>query len=55
MSARDFINDTMIPWLEAEIKDDVTGNKQYIAGFEAAMGAMMRFIEHYRKDWDVAD
>ena len=55
MSARDFINETMLPWLEAEINDDAQGNKHYIAGFEAAISAMGRFIEAHRKDWDVVD
>ncbi len=55
MSARDFINETMLPWLETEIKDDAKGNKQYIAGFEGAMRCMVRFIETHRNHWDVED
>jgi hypothetical protein len=55
MSARDFINETLLPWLEKEIADDVRGPKPYLAGFEDAMRAMTRFIEAHRQDWDAAE
>ena len=53
MSARDFINDTLLPWLEQEIADEARGNKHYLAGFEDALKGMSRFIELHRHDWDV--
>ena len=30
MSARDFINDTLLPWLEQELADQPRGNKHYL-------------------------
>ena len=55
MSARDFINETLLPWLEREIADEAKGNKHYLAGFEDAMRGMTRFIEAQRGDWDVSE
>ena len=55
MSARDFINETLLPWLEEEIADDVPGNKQYVRGFEDAMRSMTRFVEAHRDRWDTDD
>ena len=52
MSARDFIEDTMLPWLEAELAEQVPGNKRYVAGFEDAIRAFQQFIEHGRLEWD---
>ena len=37
MAARDFINETLLPWLEREISDQAKGNKHYLAGFEDAL------------------
>jgi hypothetical protein len=55
MAARDFINETLLPWLEREIADDAKGNKHYLAGFEDAMRGMNRFIESHRDDWDASE
>jgi hypothetical protein len=55
MSARDFVNDTLLPWLEHEIGDEAGGNKHYIRGFEDAMKGMAKFIEQHRDKWDAAD
>jgi hypothetical protein len=55
MSARDFINETLLPWLEREIADEAKGNKHYLAGFEDAMKGMTRFIESQRDEWDVSE
>jgi hypothetical protein len=55
MAARDFINETLLPWLEREIADEAKGNKHYLAGFEDAMKGMTRFIESQRDEWDVAE
>jgi len=48
MAARDFINETLLPWLEREIADEAKGNKHYLTGFEDAMKGMTRFIESQR-------
>jgi hypothetical protein len=55
MTARDFINETLLPWLEHEIADEAKGNKHYLRGFEDAMRGMNRFIEKHRDDWDVSE
>jgi len=55
MNARDFINETLLPWLEREIREDAKGNKHYLKGFEDAMSGMTRFIEAHRHDWDASD
>jgi hypothetical protein len=55
MSARDFINDTLLPWLDHEIRYEVRGNKHYLAGFEDAMKGMIRFIEAHRGKWDAEE
>jgi hypothetical protein len=55
MNARNFINETLLPWLEREITDEAKGNKQYLAGFEDAMKGMARFIESQRDEWDVGE
>jgi hypothetical protein len=55
VSARDFINETLLPWLEKEIASEAKGNKHYITGIEDTMKAMTRFIESHRGDWDVPD
>jgi hypothetical protein len=55
MSARDFINETLLPKLERELADEAKGNKHYLAGFEDALKAMTRFIESQRDEWDVSE
>jgi hypothetical protein len=40
MSARDFINETLLPKLERELAEEARGNKHYLAGFEG--GATFR-------------
>jgi hypothetical protein len=55
MTARDFINETLLPWLEREIADEAKGNKHYLRGFEDAMRGMTRFIESHRDDWDAGE
>ena len=55
MSARDFINETLLPKLERELADEAKGNKHYLAGFEDALKAMTRFIEPQRDEWDVSE
>lgn len=55
MTARDFLNETLLPWLEREIRDEAPGNKHYLAGFEDAIKAMMRFIEAHRSEWDAEE
>ena len=53
MPARDFINETLLPWLEREIADEVsTGSQHYLRGFEDALRMMNRFIEEHRPEWD---
>ena len=52
MPARDFINDTLLPWLEQEIADEARGNQHYLRGFEDALKGMSRFIEEHRQEWD---
>jgi hypothetical protein len=54
MAARDFINETLLPWLEREIQDDAKGSRHYLAGFEDAMRGVREFIESQRDDWDAA-
>jgi hypothetical protein len=55
MSARDFINETLLPRLEYELADEAKGNKHYLAGFEDALKAITRFIESQRDEWDVSE
>lgn len=55
MSARDFINETLLPKLEHELADEAKGNKHYLAGFEDALNAITRFIESQREEWDVSE
>lgn len=52
MSARDFINNTLLPWLELRITDNAKGNRHYVAGFQDAVKAMDEFIEKSRGEWD---
>jgi hypothetical protein len=55
MSARDFINETLLPKLELELTDEAKGNKHYISGFEDAVRALTQFIESHRHEWDVSE
>lgn len=54
MSARDFINDTLLPWLEQELADQPTGNKHYLHGFDDALKGVAHFLEAHRDQWDAA-
>ena len=55
MSARDFINETLLLRLEREFADEARGNKHYLAGFQDALKAMTPFIESHRVEWDVSE
>ena len=55
MSARDFINETLLPKLERELADEAKGNKHYLTGFEDALKAISQFIESQRDEWDVSE
>lgn len=55
MAARDFINETLVPWLEEEIASDAQGSQHYVRGVEDGMKAMMRFIEAHRNIWDAPE
>ena len=55
MAARDFINETLLPYLEHELADEAKGNKHYLRGFEDALKAITRFIESERREWDVSE
>ena len=55
MAARDFINETLLPWLEREIASEAKGNLHYIRGVEDTMKALTRFIESHRNTWDVPE
>jgi hypothetical protein len=53
MSARDFIESELLPWIQSELADDPAGNKHYLAGFNGAVAAMQKFIEQHRPQWDI--
>ena len=55
MSARDFINEILLPDLERARADEGKGNKHYLAGFDDALKAMTHFIESQRDEWDVGE
>ena len=55
MTARDFINDTLLPWLEEELADEAKGHKHYLRGYEDALKGMIRFLESHPQAWDVTD
>ena len=55
MSARDFINDTLLPSLNEAIADEARGNKHYLRGFDDALKAITRFLEESRHQWDVPE
>jgi len=41
MSARDFINETLLRQLERELADEAKGNKHYLAGFAWSRSAAL--------------
>jgi len=55
MSARDFIESELLPWIDKELADNPNGNKHYLAGFDDAIAAMRKFIELHRPQWDVME
>jgi hypothetical protein len=55
MSARDFINETLLPKRERELMDGARGNKHYLAGLEGALKAVTQFIKSHRDEWDVSE
>jgi hypothetical protein len=55
MSARDFINDTLLPSLSDAFASEARGNKHYLRGFDDALKAITRFLEESRHQWDVAE
>ena len=55
MSARDFINDSLLPSLSDAIASEAEGNKHYLRGFDDALKAIMRFLEESRHQWDVPE
>ncbi len=55
MSARDFINDSLLPSLTEAIAADASGNKHYLRGFDDALQAVTRFLEESRQKWDVPE
>jgi hypothetical protein len=55
MAARDFINETLLPWLEEQIAAEAQGSQHYIRGVEDAMKALVRFVELHRDEWDVPE
>jgi hypothetical protein len=52
MSARAFINDTLLPWLEHERPDRPGGNQHYRRGLDDARKEMAAFLEAHRRQWD---
>ena len=55
MGARDFINETLLPWLEEQIASEAQGSQHYIRGVEDAMRALAQFVEAHRDEWDTPD
>jgi hypothetical protein len=55
MSARDFINDTLLPSLNEAAADEPRGNKHYVRGFDDALKAITRFLEESRHQWDMPE
>jgi len=55
ISARDFINDTLLPALSDAIADEARGNKHYLRGFDDALKAVARYLEESRHRWDVPE
>jgi len=55
MSARDFINDSLLPSLKEAIADEPRGNKHYVRGFDDGLKAVTRFLEESRHLWDVPE
>src|SRR5262245_50657143 len=55
MSARDFINDTLLPSLAEAIAVKPHGNQHYLAGYDDTLKAIRRFLEEARPQWDVPE
>ena len=52
MSARDFIDGTLLPSLREALADSPQGDKRYLAGYDDALKAVTRFLEESRHLWD---
>ena len=52
MSARDYLNDTLLPSLQEALADEVKGNRHYVQGYDDALKAVLRFLEESRHRWD---
>ncbi len=55
MAARDFINETLLPWLEEQVAAKAQGSQHYIRGVEDSMKALVQFVELHRDEWDVPE
>lgn len=55
MSARDFIEAELLPWIEATLAEEAAGSKHFLAGFDSALKGVRYFIEQHRRQWDVED
>jgi hypothetical protein len=55
MSARDFIDGTLLPSLREALADEVKGNPHYLAGYDDALKAVTRFLEESRHLWDMPE
>ena len=54
-SARDFIGGTLLPALREALADEPRGNKHYLAGYDAGLKAVARFLKEARHLWDVPE
>lgn len=55
MSARDFIDGTLLPSLREALADELQGDKRYLAGYDDALKAVTRFLEESLHLWDVPE
>ena len=55
MSARDFIDGTLLPSLREALADEPQGNPHYLAGYDNVLKAVTRFLEASRHLWDVPE
>jgi hypothetical protein len=55
MSARDFIDGTLLPSLREALADQPQGDRRYLAGYDDALKAVTRFLEESRHLWDVPE
>jgi len=55
MSARDFIDGTLLPSLREALAEEPQGDKRYLAGYDDALKAVARFLEESRHLWDVPE